>query len=174
VTRSLELVGPGEPVGACLRVHLFLYFSTPLVIVITNGVFATYGIIALVWMAQGERADDLESIFDESPGWPPFILPGWIFSALTVAIVATAIMLLFGPKGGPIRSQSLLLPFVWGLSSVCMATYAVAFDYAEGWPTYVIYFAAVMAVCSIVGFGAAAVRGLRKRAVRRREEAAEA
>jgi hypothetical protein len=125
-------------------------------------------------MIQAPRSEAAQSTEVASFDLPPFIVPGWIYMILTMFMLFTLMLTFIGPESGPIRAHPWLLPFMWGISAFFLADYAVAFDYAEGWPTYVIYFAAVMAVCSIVGFGAAAVRGLRKRAVRRREEAAEA
>lgn len=154
-------------------VQVFLYFATPSTVLISQGVYLSYIATSVFWKLDARRPDGLR-YFEPSPGWPPFILPGWIFLLPTVFVVFSVLLMFVGPKDGPINAHPVLMPALWIASAAALVHYARLFDYAEGWPTYVIYFAAVMAVCSIVGFGAAAVRGLRKRAVRRRDGAAEA
>jgi len=168
------MVGPGDPISGRLALHLWLYFSTPLTIVMTQGVYIIYGAIALIWMGQGKRSSEIDSIYAPSPGYPPFVVPGWIFVIPTVLILLTMIIMLKGPKSGPIATHAWMLPFVWGINGLLLSGYSISFEYAEGWPTYVIYFAAIMGLCSVVGFGAAVVRSVRERAERRREQAVEA
>ena len=174
MTRILEMADLGDPHGRRPIVQLWLYFSTPLTIVMTQGVYLIYAATALVWMARGRRSDEIASIYAPSPGYPPFVAPGWIFAIPTALIMLTLIVMLIGPKVGPIAAHSWMLPFVWGINGLLLSGYSISFDYAEGWPTYVVYFAAVMGACSVVGFAAAVVRSVRERAERRREQAVEA
>jgi hypothetical protein len=174
VTRSLEWHYPGSSLDRWTVAQIFLYFSTPLTVVVSQGSFALYGVFDLIRMIQAPRSNAAQPTEVASLDLPAFIVPGWIYMILTTFVLITLVLTFIGPESGPIRAHPWLLPFMWGISAFFLVDYAISFDYAEGWPTYVIYFAAVMAVCSIVGFGAAAVRGLRKRAARRRDGAAEA
>jgi len=174
VTRSLEWHYPEDSLDRWVVAQIFLYFSTPLTVVISQGTFAVYGVFDLIQMARGQGADAARFEGLSPFELPPFIVPGWIYLILTTAVVLTLVFMFTGPKSGPIRAHPWLLPFMWGVSAFFLADYALAFDYAEGWPTYVVYFAAVMGACSVVGFAAAAVRGVRERVARRRERAAEA
>ncbi|MDY0945497.1 hypothetical protein SOM11_05795 [Frigoribacterium sp. CFBP9039] len=174
MTHSIEWHHPGDSLDRWIIAQIFFYFSTPLTLVLSQGPFALYGIIELFWMSRGRRTELADPADPSSLAWPPFILPGWIFVILTVFVVCTLVLTFVGPKAGPIRAHPWMLPFFWGISAFFLADYSIAFDYAEGWPTYVVYFAAVMGACSVVGFAAAVVRSVRERAERRREQAVEA
>lgn len=153
--------------------QIILYFATPSSVVLTQGIYLSYLLISVKWKLDGRRPDGLR-YFESSRDWPPFILPGWIYLLPTALIVISLLLLFIGPKDGPINAHPVLMPSLWAASAAALVHYSMLFDYAEGWPTYVVYFAAVMGACSVVGFAAAVVRSVRERAERRREQAVEA
>ena len=153
--------------------QIFLYFMAPSTVLIAQSIYLAYIVLSLGWKRDGRRSTG-SRVFDPSPDWPPFIAPGWIFLPSMVIVVVGLLMLFVGPKDGPLNAHPYLIPFIWGASALALVHYSVIFDYAEGWPTYVVYFAAVMGACSVVGFAAAVVRSVRERAERRREQAVEA
>ena len=151
---------------------LVAYYLSLAPVLVTQGVNIAYVIIGYRWELDGRRPRGLESVYDPSPGWPPFHVPGVTFALLAVPIAAMAVEMILREPRTPSGSQPGFMAFVWAMNAYLCIAYSFAFDEGVFWTEPAGTSGLVMLASAAVALVVYVVRGVRRLLARRRGDPA--
>jgi hypothetical protein len=151
---------------------LVAYYLSLAPVLVTQGINIAYTIIEYRWQRDRLRPQELESIVDPSPGWPPFQVPGIVFILLSAPIAAMAVEMLARRSRTPSGSQPGFTAFVWAMNAYLCIAHSSAFDEGVFWTEPAGISGLVMLASAAVAFIVYVVRGVRRLLARRRGDPA--
>jgi hypothetical protein len=147
---------------------LVAYYLSLAPVLVTQGINISYTIIEYRWQRDGLRPQDLESIVDPSPGWPPFQVPGLVFVLLSAPIAAMAVEMLARRSRTPSGAQPGFMAFVWAMNAFLCVAHSSAFDVGVFWTEPAGISGLIMLVSAAVAFALYVVRRVHRLLARRR------